>query len=153
MKSCQLVYFTRTAYQWHSTALYIKSTGCLVLLVYTKYQAPELIKNYAPHRASGILDGCVQQSTRCVMRNQRPQILQHIWLQFHHHCIFFNEYLEHHDEWKFQPVHLLWALCFMKTYLTYDVLCNWLSVRCHKTLKKWEWRVINVLQAIDNLVS
>ena len=68
-------------------------------------------------------------------------------------AFFFNEYLEHHDEWKFQPIHLLWALCFMKTYLTYDVLCNWLSVGCHKTLKKWVWRVIDILQAINNLVS
>ena len=65
----------------------------------------------------------------------------------------FNFYLEFNEQHAFQLIHLLWTLCFLKTYMTYDVLCNWFGIGCHKTLKKWVWRVIEVLWVIDDVVS
>jgi hypothetical protein len=47
---------------------------------------------------------------------------------------------------KAKPYHLLWALLFLKTYESEDVLC--ILVRTtRKTFRKWSWHVIGSIAA------
>jgi hypothetical protein len=45
------------------------------------------------------------------------------------------------------PVHLLWALMFLKTYLTETILCTLLRTT-EKTFRKWVWAIIDSIKNI-----
>ena len=47
-----------------------------------------------------------------------------------------------------EPVHLLWALLFLKTYATEDVLCAIAHVD-RKTYRKYTWKVVTELSNIS----
>ena len=58
------------------------------------------------------------------------------------------------DVWRYatlvpgtRPVHILWALLFMKTYLTETILCSIVGVTV-KTFRKWIWPVIRSIAAM-----
>jgi hypothetical protein len=46
-----------------------------------------------------------------------------------------------------RPTHLLWALLFLKTYSTEDVLAERVGTT-RKTYRKWVWTVVELIQAL-----
>ena len=49
-------------------------------------------------------------------------------------------------------VHLLWALHFLKVYVTEDVSANFFEVT-RTTYRKWVWKVLGCLYQYLNVVS
>ena len=50
----------------------------------------------------------------------------------------------------YKPKHLLWALHFMKTYKTEEVLASTLGHCDESTLRKWIWIFIEAIAALKN---
>ena len=53
---------------------------------------------------------------------------------------------------KSEPKHLLWALLFMKSYASEDVLCSKLGSIDDNTLRKWVWAFIVALSKLCNRI-
>lgn len=49
-----------------------------------------------------------------------------------------------------KPKHILWALLFLKTYATEDVLSTVVGVD-RKTYRKWSWVFINAISHLSNV--
>jgi hypothetical protein len=47
-----------------------------------------------------------------------------------------------------RPHHLLWTLCFLKTYVTEGVLATMLH-STEKTVRKWVWKWIDAIHELD----
>ena len=45
-----------------------------------------------------------------------------------------------------RPFHLLWALLFIKTYQTEDILSRQVGCKCRRTYRKYVWRVLEAIQ-------
>jgi hypothetical protein len=59
------------------------------------------------------------------------------------------------DVWRYatlpagtRPIHILWALLFLKTYLTEIILCSIVGATT-KTFRKWIWPVIRAIAALS----
>lgn len=53
---------------------------------------------------------------------------------------------------RVMPVHLLWALLFLKQYNTEEVNAT-ITGTDEKTFRKWSWLVISILADLDGVVS
>ena len=63
-----------------------------------------------------------------------PTIVAAIWIMI----------LPYVDQYNIQPVYLLWALYYMKTYSTWDIMAAKLH-KSEKSIRKWIYQVLLVL--------
>lgn len=51
-----------------------------------------------------------------------------------------------------QPVHLLWALMFMKIYATEAIHCSLAGGVDEKTFRKWSWEFVHAIANLESAV-